>query len=107
MQQYPSLAPGSIVRYAQFDGSGDAMFLAQLAQQAKPIAIITANALAAQRLQEEIPFFAPELRTHLLSSRLSGYRTRRMAVDYSVPLITDIKCAKLLVEVTSNFFFRL
>ena len=25
-------------------------------------------------------------------------RTRRMAVDYSVPLITDIKCAKLLVE---------
>ncbi len=28
-----------------------------------------------------------------------GYRTRRMAVDYSVPLITDIKCAKLLVEV--------
>eukprot|EP00092_Neocalanus_flemingeri_P024222 GFUD01026270.1.p1 GENE.GFUD01026270.1~~GFUD01026270.1.p1 ORF type:complete len:2226 (-),score=685.36 GFUD01026270.1:76-6753(-) len=27
-----------------------------------------------------------------------GYRTRRMAVDYSVPLITDIKCAKLLVE---------
>ena len=66
MQQYPSLAPGSIVRYAQFDGSGDAMFLAQLAQQAKPIAIVTANALAAQRLQEEIPFFAPELRTHLL-----------------------------------------
>ena len=28
-----------------------------------------------------------------------GYRTRRMAVDYSIPLITDIKCAKLFVEV--------
>ena len=28
-----------------------------------------------------------------------GYRTRRMAVDYAVPLITDVKCAKLLVEV--------
>ncbi|KAG1705097.1 CAD protein [Nymphon striatum] len=27
-----------------------------------------------------------------------GYKTRRMAVDYSVPLITDVKCAKLLVE---------
>ena len=26
-----------------------------------------------------------------------GYRTRRMAIDYSVPLITDVKCAKLLV----------
>lgn len=29
-----------------------------------------------------------------------GYKTRRMAVDYSVPLITDVKCAKLLVEVS-------
>lgn len=27
-----------------------------------------------------------------------GYKTRRMAVDYSIPLVTDIKCAKLLVE---------
>jgi len=27
-----------------------------------------------------------------------GYKTRRMAVDYGVPLITDVKCAKLLVE---------
>eukprot|EP00095_Tigriopus_kingsejongensis_P000738 maker-scaffold1408_size42850-snap-gene-0.11 protein:Tk00738 transcript:maker-scaffold1408_size42850-snap-gene-0.11-mRNA-1 annotation:"cad protein" len=27
-----------------------------------------------------------------------GYRTRRMAIDYSVPLITDVKCAKLLIE---------
>lgn len=31
-----------------------------------------------------------------------GYRTRRLAVDYSVPLITDVKCAKLLVEVSVN-----
>ena len=29
-----------------------------------------------------------------------GYRTRRSAIDYSVPLITDVKCAKLLVEVS-------
>ncbi len=27
-----------------------------------------------------------------------GYRTRRLAIDYSVPLITDVKCAKLLIE---------
>ncbi|KAM3602332.1 uncharacterized protein V6R79_002224 [Siganus canaliculatus] len=27
-----------------------------------------------------------------------GYRTRRMAVDYSVPLIIDIKCTKLFVQ---------
>ena len=30
-----------------------------------------------------------------------GYRTRRMAIDYSIPLITDIKCAKLFIEVMS------
>lgn len=28
-----------------------------------------------------------------------GYRTRRLAVDYAVPLVTDVKCAKLLVKV--------
>ncbi|XP_052865551.1 CAD protein [Anopheles cruzii] len=27
-----------------------------------------------------------------------GYRTRRLAVDYSVPLMTDVKCTKMLVE---------
>jgi carbamoyl-phosphate synthase/aspartate carbamoyltransferase/dihydroorotase len=30
-----------------------------------------------------------------------GYRTRRLAVDYSVPLITDVKCAKMLVLVSA------
>ncbi|KAI9303382.1 hypothetical protein BJ944DRAFT_268502 [Cunninghamella echinulata] len=27
-----------------------------------------------------------------------GYRSRRMAVDYSIPLLTNVKCAKLFVE---------
>ncbi|EFA10197.1 multifunctional protein r [Tribolium castaneum] len=27
-----------------------------------------------------------------------GYRTRRLAIDYSIPLVTDVKCTKLLVE---------
>ncbi|QOJ20579.1 MAG: transcription-repair coupling factor [Gammaproteobacteria bacterium] len=67
MQQKLTLpAPGAIARHADFAGSGDALFLAQLAQQAKPVTIITANALDAQRLLEEIPYFAPGLRTHLL-----------------------------------------
>lgn len=29
-----------------------------------------------------------------------GYQTRRMTVNYAIPLITDVKCAKLLVEVS-------
>ena len=67
MQQKLSLpAPGNILRYADFNGSSDALVLAQIGQQAKPITILTANALDAQRLLEEITFFAPELRTHLL-----------------------------------------
>lgn len=57
---------GSIARYPVFDGSGDALALARLAQRTKPLAIIAASALAAQRLLEEIPFFAPELKTSLL-----------------------------------------
>jgi len=36
-----------------------------------------------------------------------GYRTRRMAVEYSVPLIMDIKCTKLLVEVSTAQHTRL
>ncbi|XP_071403791.1 multifunctional protein CAD isoform X4 [Pithys albifrons albifrons] len=31
-----------------------------------------------------------------------GYRTRRLAVDYAVPLIIDIKCTKLFVEALSQ-----
>lgn len=33
-----------------------------------------------------------------------GYRTRRLAVDYAVPLVTDVKCAKLLVKVYTKIF---
>ncbi|XP_067677512.1 multifunctional protein CAD-like [Haliotis asinina] len=37
--------------------------------------------------------------SHRASSFVTqGYKTRRMAVDYSVPLITDVKCTKLFVE---------
>ncbi|CAB4376032.1 unnamed protein product [Rhizophagus irregularis] len=31
-----------------------------------------------------------------------GYKTRRMAVDYDIPLITNVKCAKLFVEALSR-----
>jgi carbamoyl-phosphate synthase/aspartate carbamoyltransferase/dihydroorotase len=33
-------------------------------------------------------------------SKSYGYLTRRMAIDFSVPLITDIKVAKLFVMVS-------
>ena len=57
---------GSISNYSSFDGSGDAYILANIAQQERPIVIIASSALEAQRLLEEIPFFSPGLKVHLL-----------------------------------------
>ncbi len=53
-------------RYTQLQGSSDALALAQYGAQHSPLVVIAASALEAQRLVEEIPFFAPELRVHLL-----------------------------------------
>ena len=37
-----------------------------------------------------------------------GYRTRRMAVDYQIPLVTNVKNAKLLIEaIARHFDFRI
>ncbi|KAJ1825596.1 Carbamoyl-phosphate synthase, partial [Coemansia sp. RSA 2599] len=33
----------------------------------------------------------------------NGYRSRRMAIDFSVPLITNVKCAKMFVEAMARF----
>ena len=35
---------------------------------------------------------------HASSFVTQGYRCRRLATDYSVPLMTDVKCVKLFVE---------
>ncbi|MFZ2301177.1 MAG: transcription-repair coupling factor [Gallionella sp.] len=59
-------SPHSRPRYTRLHGSSDALALAQYAAQRSPLVIIAANALEAQRLLEEIPFFAPDLRVHLL-----------------------------------------
>src|SRR3989338_6922306 len=53
-------------RYTQLTGSSDGLALAQYASRHAPLAVIAASALEAQRLVEEIPFFAPKLRVHLL-----------------------------------------
>jgi transcription-repair coupling factor (superfamily II helicase) len=59
-------SPAAVIRYEHFDGSGDALALAQLTRDAKPLVVITESALDAQRLFEEIPFFAPQLKVNLL-----------------------------------------
>ncbi len=68
----PIPALGNVIRHI-LDASGqDALALASLADNLKqqrpgrPLVIITASAFDAQRLLEEIPYFAPALRVHLL-----------------------------------------
>jgi transcription-repair coupling factor (superfamily II helicase) len=58
-------AAGSRARSAPLHGSSDALAIAQLAAAGRPLALFTASAAEAQRLLEEIPFFAPRLRTRL------------------------------------------
>src|SRR5258708_7969885 len=53
-------------RYTRLTGSADALALSRLAAAEKPLAVVTATALDAQRLVEEIAWFAPSLRVCLL-----------------------------------------
>jgi transcription-repair coupling factor (superfamily II helicase) len=53
-------------RYTRLSGSSDALALARLATSEKPLAVIAATALDAQRLVDEVAWFSPELRVCLL-----------------------------------------
>ncbi len=65
----PSLATGKRFTLPRPPGSADALLLAQLAEREKAAgritAIVTSDATDAQRLLEEISFFAPDLRCAL------------------------------------------
>ncbi len=58
--------PGTRLDLPALAGSADALALAQLAGGNRMLAVITASPTEAQRLQEEILWFAPRLRVHLL-----------------------------------------
>jgi len=47
-------------------GSADALALAEIAEKVRPLIVITATALDAQRLIDEIRYFAPRLEVYLL-----------------------------------------
>lgn len=67
--ELPKLTPGRRMSLPRPTGSADALLLARLAQreraQQRLTAVVTADANDAQRLLEEIAFFAPELRCAL------------------------------------------
>ncbi|GAB5605820.1 transcription-repair coupling factor [Sideroxyarcus sp. TK5] len=60
------VSPHPQPRYTNLTGSSDSLALAQFATSRVPLVIVTADALEAQRLVEEIPFFDPALRVDLL-----------------------------------------
>ncbi|HTY03625.1 MAG TPA: hypothetical protein VMC81_07830, partial [Rhodocyclaceae bacterium] len=47
-------------------GSADALMVAELAQPGRLLLVVTSNPLDAQRLTEEVAWFQPALRVHLL-----------------------------------------
>src|SRR5436309_16089090 len=59
-------SPPARRRYTRLVGSADALALARLAQEEHPVAVISATAQDAQRLVDEIAWFAPQLRVCLL-----------------------------------------
>ena len=59
-------SPPARRRFAQLAGSSDALALARLAQEEHPLAVVSATALDAQRLADEIAWFSPQTRTCLL-----------------------------------------
>ncbi len=59
-------SPGSRRRLTRLTGSSDALAIARLAAEGHPLAVISATALDAQRLVDEIRWFAPQLRVCLL-----------------------------------------
>lgn len=67
--QLPALSPGKRFTLPQPPGSADALLLATLATREKAAgkltAIVTADATTAQRLMDEMRFFAPDLRCAL------------------------------------------
>ena len=58
--------PGQRLDLPPLAASADALALAQLARTGSLLAVVTAGPLEAQRLAEEIAWFAPDLRVHLL-----------------------------------------
>src|SRR4051812_11669177 len=59
-------SPPARRRYTRLAGSADALALARVAQEEHPVAVVSATAQDAQRLVDEIAWFAPQLRVCLL-----------------------------------------
>ena len=105
----PHIKAGERIALPNFAGSADALSLAKLAlEQPRPLAVLTASANDAQRLLDEIPWFAPGLKVRLLPdwetlpydsfSPHHDLVSERLATLYSV---TRGECDVLLVPAST------
>ncbi|MBI1990698.1 MAG: transcription-repair coupling factor [Betaproteobacteria bacterium] len=122
-----ALPPGQRSRVGPFHGSADALAIAELAVGVRPLLVITASAADAQRLLEEIPWFDPALKVHLLpdwetlpydsfsphhdliSERLATlYQITQQAFDVAlVPVMTALyRLAPVEYLAARTFFFK-
>ncbi|HEX6007788.1 MAG TPA: transcription-repair coupling factor, partial [Burkholderiales bacterium] len=120
-------APGQRAQAPVLHGSSDALALAALALRARPLLVVTESAWHAQRLLEEIPFFASNLRVHLfpdwetlpydhfsphhdlVSERLATlYQMMRGEFDVAIVPVTTALCRLTPVEYLAahTFFFK-
>ncbi|MDP2829923.1 MAG: transcription-repair coupling factor [Sulfuricellaceae bacterium] len=100
--------PGQRTRLSGLYGSSDALTLARLAKQHRPLVILTVSAGDAQRLRDEIPWFAPDLSVHLLPDwetlpydQFSPHQdlvSERLATLYEV---SHKSCDVLIVPITT------
>ncbi len=125
MPQLPIPAAGQREHAGPFHGSSDALALALLAARTRPVLVIAENAWHGQRLLEEIPFFAPDLRVHffpdwetlpydhfsphhdLISERLATlYHMMRGEFDIAiVPVTTALYRLPPVEYLAANTFF--
>ena len=118
---------GERTQAGPFHGSSDALAIAELAGKARPLLVITADASSAQRLQAEIAFFAPQLKTcvfpdwetlpydtfsphaDLVSERLATlYEMMRGTFDVAIVPVTTALTRLMPVEylAANTFFFK-
>ena len=110
----PKPLPGGRCQLPDFAGSGDALYLTQLARQSPPgslLAVVTASAGDARRLLDEIPWFDARLRVRLLPdwetlaydsfSPHHDLVSERLATLYS---ITRSECDLLLIPASTAVY---
>ena len=118
---------GERSRAGPFHGSSDALAIAELAGNVRPLLTITADASSAQRLQTELAFFAPQLKTcvfpdwetlpydqfsphaDLVSERLATlYEMMRGTFDVAIVPVTTALTRLMPVDylAANTFFFK-